>query len=222
MAIVPSKDLEAVQFFETHWPVWGAAPTVIGLTAAQVTVMEDRTKSARDAYTAQQAAKEAAKAATTTYRSAVSSMRSVGSDLISTIKAFAETTNNPNVYANAQIPPPAPPTPAPAPGQPNNFRALLTGTGAVEVSWKATNSAASGGVYFTVHRKLASESVYTLIGNVGAKKYVDSTIPQGSGGATYIVQGFRGLDAGLPSDGFAIQFGVGGNGVAGNTLKIAA
>ena len=53
-------------------------------------------------------------------------------------------------------------------------------------------------------------------------KYVDSTIPQGAGDATYIVQGFRGLDAGLPSDGFTIQFGVGGNGVVGSLLKMAA
>lgn len=184
--------------------------------------MEDRTKAARDAFTAQQVAKEAARAATTTYRSAVASMRSVGSDLIGTIKAYAETTNNPAVYANAQIPLPAPPTPTPAPGQPNTFKALLTGTSAVEMSRKSTNSAASGGVYFTVSRKLNNESVDTNIGTVGAKKYVDSTIPHGAGDATYIVQGFRGLDAGLPSDGFAIQFGVGGNGAAGNTLKSAA
>ena len=32
MSVIPTKDLEAVQFFETHNPVWGTAPTTVRQT----------------------------------------------------------------------------------------------------------------------------------------------------------------------------------------------
>lgn len=221
MGVVPTKDVEAIQFFEAHVPIWLSQAASLGLTAGQVNGLDTAVKDARNALTDQTAAKEAAKASTTSLRNAVFAMRGVGSDLIRTIKAFAATSNNPNVYAIAQIPQPAPPTPAPPPGQPTTFKVELTPSGAIMLSWKAVNAAASSGVYFSIRRKLNGEGGFTLVGNTGSKSFVDDSITQGTTGATYIIQGFRGVNPGPESDQLSVQFGVGGSGVS-RTLNIAA
>lgn len=221
MGVVPTKDVDAIQFYEAHVPIWLSQASSVGLTTSQVNGLDDAVKDARNALTAQTAAKQAAKASTTALRNAVSAMRTNGSDLIRTIKAFAATSNNPDVYARAEIPPPAAPTPAPPPGQPTNFKVELTPSGAVMITWKAVNAAASSGVYFAVRRKLNGEGAFTLIGSTGSKSFVDDGLTQGTTGATYIIQGFRGLSAGPEGTQVSVQFGVGGNGVA-RTLTIAA
>jgi len=221
MAVVPDKNLDAVQFFESHVPVWQAAPTTIGLTPALVTSCDNAAKAARAAYTAQQNTKNAAKAATATYLNSVSALRNIGGDLIKTIKAFADTTSNPNVYSLAQIPPPAAPTPLPPPGQPTSFAVQLTPAGALYLSWKSANSAASSGAFFTVKRRLEGESTFTLIGGTGSKSFSDDTVPFGTNTLTYIVQGFRGIEPGPESEQLSVQFGVGGQAVSAG-VKLAA
>lgn len=220
MGVVPSKDLEAIQFFESHVPVWQANAVAIGLTAAMVTGLDNAAKAARGSYTAQQNAREAAKAATTALHNNVTNLRGVGGDLIKTIKAFADTTNNPAVYATAQIPPPAPPTPLPPPGQPTGFEVQLTGSGAIFLKWKSTNSSASSGAFFTVKRKLAGEGQFTLVGGTGSKSFVDDGVPFGASSVTYLVQGFRGTEPGAESEQLTVQFGVGGGGQA--QVRLAA
>jgi hypothetical protein len=221
MSTVPVKDLDVIQFFEFHYPVWNSAPPAsIGLTPAQLTALDTATKAARNTYTAQQSAKNAAKAATVNFRTAIGALRNSGADLVKAIRAFAQTSNNPAVYSLAQIDPPAPPAPRPAPGQPNDFTVTLSTEGAIVLKWKATNAAASSGVYFNVRRKLAGDETYTIIGNTGSKSFVDDTLPFGTTSATYIIQGYRGTQAGEASDQFVVQFGVGGNGFA--EMKLAA
>ena len=53
MPIVPSRDLEAIEFFEIHEVVWAGAPTTIGLTAPQVAALDAITVAARYAYDTQ-------------------------------------------------------------------------------------------------------------------------------------------------------------------------
>lgn len=222
MGVVPTKDVDAVQFFESHIPVWQTNAAAIGLTAAQVTAMATAVTAARKALGDQSTAKQAAKASTTTLHTAVSAMRTMGGDLIKTIKAYAATTDNQNVYSKAEIPPPSAPTPVPPPGQPTKFKVELTPEGAIMLSWKADNAAASSGAYFSVRRKLNTETDFVLVGNTGGKSFVDDTITQGITGATYIVQGFRGLNAGPQSEQLSVQFGVGGGNGAPRALTIAA
>lgn len=218
MPVIPTSDLDAVQFFETHDLVWGTAPTSIGLSAASVSSMVVTTKAARDAYTAQQAAKTAAKNSTVAWHNAVAAMRSQGADMIATIKAFAQSTNNPGVYTAAQIPPPAAPQPAPAPGQPEMVTVGLEPSGAITLRWKCTNAAPNAGTFFSIQRKLAMESAFTLVGNTGEKFFTDYTLTQGTPGATYIIQGHRGALAGKPSEQISVQFGVGGGGGVGGMI----
>jgi hypothetical protein len=224
-SVIPTKDLEAIQFFETHVPVWSAAHADVGLSDLQCNSMLAATKASRDAYAAQQAAKDAATAATTGYHNAVKAMRALGSDLVKAIKTYAATSNNPDVYMKAEIPMPAAPSPLPPPGQPTDFKIGLTGSGAVELTWKCANATASSGVHFVVTRKLnggAGESTFTTVGNIGKKKFTDATIPQGVTGATYLVQGFRVDNPGPVSLPVGVQFGVSGNMVVGPQLKMAA
>jgi hypothetical protein len=223
MATVSSKDLEAIQQFENWVPVWSANAVAIGTTTATVTALDLKVKAARNGYTAQQAAKMAAKTATNVFHDAVDLMRDAGADIIRQIRTQAEVTNNPNVYNLAQVPPPAPPTPAPLPGQPTNFSVGLTGSGGILLTWKSANSSPSSGAYFTVRRRLAGESTFTVAGGTGSKSFVDDTVPFGTNMVTYLVQGFKGQAAGPESEQLTVQFGVGGAGASATAqFKLAA
>jgi hypothetical protein len=221
-SVVPNKDIDAVQFFEDHLSPWSTNAVAIGTTAGAITAFTPVVKAARDAYTAQQKAQQAAKNATTAWHNAVKAMREMGGDLIKTIKAFADSSGNPAVYTLAEIPMPAAPTPAPPPTQPTDFKVSLTGSGALELSWKCSNGASSTGAFFVVTRKLAGESAFTTVGNVGKKKFTDASITVGTTGATYLVQGFRGEQAGPVSLPFGVQFGVNAGGGNAQQLKMAA
>lgn len=221
MPVVSYKDLEAIQQFENWIPVWTNNAVAIGTTAAAVTAMDLKVKAARTSYTAQQAAKMAAKTATNSFHDHVELMRDAGADIIRQIRTQAEVTNNPNVYNLAQVPPPAPPSPAPLPGQPTNFSVGLTGSGGILLTWKSTNSSPSTGAYFTVRRRLAGENTFTVAGGTGSKSFVDDTVPFGTNLVTYLVQGFKGQAAGPESEQLTVQFGVGGSGATAQ-FKMAA
>lgn len=222
MPVIPSKDLDAVQFFETHTPIWIANAAAIGVLPATLTAFDVLVKDARAAYDSQQAARAAAKNSTVAWHDAVAAMRGSGGDVIATIKAFAQTTGDPTVYTTAQIPPPAPPSPAPPPGQPNNISVGLEPSGAVTLRWRSTNAAPSAGTFFSVRRKLPGQAGFSLIGNTGGKVFTDDTLTQGTTGATYIIRGHRGTLSGPESQQLTIQFGVGGMTVSGGTLALAA
>lgn len=217
MAIVPRTTAELLQWADTHGTTWTSAAASIGLTAAQVTAFKAKISSARSAVAIQNAANEAKLAATNTARTELNALRESASDLVATIKAYADNAANPNtVYDAAQIPPPAPPTPVPAPGKPTGFAIALESDGSVTLSWEATNSAASSGAFFTISRKLPGQTGFTSLGGASGSTaetrrcfFTDATIPASaaSAGAQYIVQGFRGTRAGTPSDAIIVQFG---------------
>lgn len=222
MGVLPETLVEQIQFCESHLPVWTAAPTTIGLTAAQVTALNTATTAARKAYADAQAARQLSKAKTTDLNTSATTMRGQVSDLIRQIKAFAELQATPGtVYAAAQIPEPLPPSPLPAPGIPNNIRVTLEPSGAVTLSWDAVNAAASSGAFYNVSRKLPGQSAYTPVGGTPGTtsatrrmSFTDFTVPTSAAGsgANYIIQGQRGTETGEPSEAVVVQFGVDGSG----------
>lgn len=211
---LPAETNAAIQYLETRVPRWESGAAAIGLTAAQVTALKARVTAARAAYEEALAARAAAKAATVSLREAMSVMRIDAGGLIRTVRAFADTSNNPDVYALAQIDPPAPPTPARAPTQPTELRAVIEPTGALTIQWKATRPAPLGsnldastsGVVYTVKRKLRAEANFTIIGAVPATRggsrafstFTDSTLPGGgaANGVQYVIQGQRATTTG--------------------------
>ncbi len=219
MPIVPDKKVEQLQFCESHWPIWTTNAALIGLTAAQTTAFKNFTTAARTAYDAAQTAKQAYRAAVTNQNQALTLATANAADLIRVIKGFAELTTNPNaVYSSAQIPPPATPVPAVAPGKPTNIGVTLEPTGAVTLTWDATDSAASSGAFFSISRKLPGAAVFTVLGgapgstaSVRRMSFTDVSIPTSAAadGAQYIIQGQRGTLIGIPSDAVTVQFGAG-------------
>lgn len=236
MAVLPETTIEQIQFCETHYPVWEVAPTTIGLTAGQVAALKTKTISARDSYNNAQAARDASKAATTTLNTQAGLMREDVRELISLIKSYADSQAVPGtVYAAAQIPEPLPPSPLPAPGVATNFVVTLLASGAVSLSWDASNAAASSGAFYNVYRKLPGATGFTPIGGAPGTtsasrrmSFTDFAIPTSAAGAgvQYVIQGQRGTLMGTSSEAITVQFGTDGGSFtfAGATtnMKIAA
>ncbi len=230
MAIIPDKKVEQVEFCEGHAPVWTAAPpAAIGLTAVQCSAFTTLTTSARKAYNDAQAARLAYHAAITTQNQAIAAAVNNAADLIRFIKSFAEATSNPNaIYGLAQIPPPATPVPATPPGKPANIAVVLEPSGAITLSWDASNSAAGSGAFFNIARRLPGQSAFTPLGGTSGStsasrrmSFTDATVPTSAAGAgaQYIIQGQRGTMLGTPSDALVVQFGIDGPGLTFTTMS---
>ncbi len=219
--VVPLKDLEALQFFEDHWDIWQENAVALGIPAAVATEVKDDTIDARTKLTAQSLAKNAARSATADWNDSMSGLRSAGAAAIAAIRATADASANPNaVYSLAQIPSPATPAPLPAPGTPNTFTSAIQPSGALLLKWKMP-AAQPGNTFYQVARKLSGETAFDIIGGSGNKTFLDESLPFGTDRVEYQVTAIRGSVAGVPSNNFVVQFGVGGEGAA-TGLKIAA
>jgi hypothetical protein len=116
----------------------------------------------------------------------------------------------------------------------------LESSGAVTLSWEATDAAASSGAFYNISRKLPGQSAFTPLGGTSGStsesrrmSFTDATVPTSAAGAgaQYIIQGQRGTLAGIASDAVVVQFGVdggpgftivSGEAATGNGLKVAA
>lgn len=148
---------------------------------------------------------------------AVTAMRGFGGDLVKTIRAYAQTTNQPQVYTDAAIPVPAPPSPAPPPGIPTDLVTTLLNNGAVQITWKAANAAPTRGTYFTIFRKLPGETAFTRLGDSAKKHFTDTTIPAGTAWVSYMIQPKRPNYNGPYSEQITTQFGGSGSLAVQNT-----
>ncbi len=222
MPIVPDRDVDAIQFFEQHTDTWTTNATVIGLTSAQAMAVKNAAGAARTAFTAALAAREASKVATQTQKTALTLMRSVGGSAINTIRAFAESTNNPGVYDKAMIPPPSAPTQSQPPEQATSLKAILdAATGAIKITWKAAQP--EGGTSYIVTRRIGGDGDFAFLGvATGRKSFVDSTIPFGATHIEYVVQGQRGTLTGPASSVLVVQFGASGGGMTSTVRSVSS
>lgn len=231
MGVVPDNRLGKIEFYEAHTGVWAANAAAIGLTPASVTALTTATTNARKAYNDHVAAQEAAKAATNAFYDKVRLMHSApgaGADMIQTIKTYAQTTNNPNVYVLAQIPPPAQGGTTPPPGTPFDFTVNLLQDGSLELRWKCSNPSGTVGTIYEVKRAI-NGGAQQFVGATGVKTFTDDTLPSGSSPVTYQVTAVRSTSRGNPAQ-FIVNFGVGGGGLtiasitpdAGAPVKLAA
>ncbi|KAA0215859.1 MAG: hypothetical protein DYG94_06800 [Leptolyngbya sp. PLA3] len=188
MATVPDKIAERLAFYEQHTPVWAAAAASIGLSSTQLTALASLVNDARNAFDDAQAARSASRAATTVQTNAMSALSEFGADLIKTIRAFAETSNDPNVYAVAQIPPPKPPTPAGPPDMPTDLTATFIFPWGIRLTWKGSVAQSA---YFGVFRRLPGETNFTMIKTFKDKWFDDTTLPTGISSVEYYIAAFR-------------------------------
>lgn len=207
MATIPRDRAEFIMWAKSHAETWNQDPAGIGLDNVQTANFQALVATLADHADAQQAAKDAAKAATLKVNDTESSTRGMAADMVRVIRGFAINTNNPNVYVDAQIPPPQPATPLPPPGQPTDFSVLLNSDGSLTLKWKATNPEGSYNVIYMVQRRLVTENSFQFVGASGTREWVDTTLPYGADGATYIVTAQRGTTMGAPSLQLNVSFG---------------
>jgi len=206
--VLPGSLLAQIEFFEQRIATWAADPAAIGLTAPQVAGLAAEVGAARVAYNASLAARISSRDSTVTFHNATSTMAATGRGLIKEIKAFAQSTGDDDVYADASIPPPADPEPLGPPGTPYDMTTTLNNAGHLLLTWKADNASASSGAYFMLQRRLNTEQSFTLLGGVGAKSFTDVTVPLGTNQAIYIITPHRADLVGQPSNQVVVQFGV--------------
>jgi hypothetical protein len=227
MNIVPNTPIGKITFYEAHIAKWTTRAAQIGLSSADCTALAALIEDARKAFDEQQVAMTASKSSTMTMQNAVRAMHALGAADIAKIKAFAEATDDPNVYPLADIPAPASPSPVGPPGTPTDFTVGLEQTGAVTLRWKCPNPPGSVGTVYEVRRRVGPAGSFGYLGSQGTRVFTDDTLPAGSTGVTYQITAIRSTSRG-PAAQFNVNFGVGGDGMAFatvtpvGTVKIAA
>ncbi len=225
MPIVPTNDVAALEFYESHGPIFQSNAAALGIPGPLAAAVKADAITTRGLYQAAIDARNASKAATLAWQTGLANLRTEGSAAIAAIKAFADNAGDPNaVYALAQIPAPTPPAPLPAPGQPSDFTVNILSGGTLQLKWKMPGRQ-PGNTFYQVKRQLPGESFYTIIGGSGDKTFIDETLPAGSDSVKYIVTAIRGSVSGLGSLPVDVQFGVGGEGfsvASVQNVKLAA
>jgi hypothetical protein len=205
MTVVPRKEIDKVTFYETHIAPWSTNAATLRVDPAAVTDLETKTTAARDAYRAQVSAQQKAKDATAAFRSAVKTMATAGSSIITQIRATADVDGD-SIYQLAEIPAPAAPSPKPAPGTPYELKTEVDGNGALLLSWKCDNPAGTSGTIYQVYRSTNGSLDFEYLGGVGSRKFVDATVPAGATQLTYKMQAVRSTAAGMWAT-FNVLFG---------------
>ena len=183
---------QRLDWIEARIDQWQANAAVIGITPAQALALKALVAAASASSTAAGVARDNAKSATRKYYDAMSGMSGPTRDLIVTIKAFAETSNNPNVYNLSNIDPPAPPTPVVAPTAPFDVSGSVSPTGNATITWDADRSGASSGIFFMLERKRGGEATFLVFGGTAEKNFLDVDPRFASGTIQYRVKAQRG------------------------------
>jgi hypothetical protein len=211
MNLVPRNNSGKIQFFKGRLEQWADRAVEIGTSDAAVADLSEKTAIARQAYMEQQAAIQAARAATLRLNNAIDDMASAGASIIMQIKSKARLDGN-EIYSEASISPPDKRSPIAEPGKPYMFTTNLDQIGILTLKWKCDNPRGSKGTMYQVFRQIVpmggSPGKFEYIGKSGTKKFVDSTIPMGAGGQiTYQVQAIRSTKSG-PAAFHTVNFGV--------------
>lgn len=216
---LPRTIPELINWSNTHSDLWMTNAAQIGLSAAQATAFKTLVGSLVSNNTAAESARQASKDATMNLGDSVGAVRSIAGAYINVIKAFAQSTENPAVYALAGVSPSDGPSTLPPPVPPQQFSATVNANGSLTVRWKVSQPAGLTGVQYLVSRRLAGQTAFTIVSSEGANKsFTDQTLPFGIDRVDYIVQPKRGEVLGEMSAVYAVQFGTVGGGGGGFTI----
>jgi hypothetical protein len=210
---LPRTIPELLIWGDTHSELWQTNQPQIGLSAAQVTAFKTIVGSARSLANAADEARLASKNATEALHISLDNLRATGGAFVNLIKAYAETTNNMNVYTLAGVSPDDPAGTVPPPNTAESFTANVNPDGSLAIKWRASQPQGVTGVQYLVSRRVGAANSFTLVGTVGSiKTFIDTTLPFGVDNVQYIVQPKRGDTFGPQSQVFALQFGSVGGG----------
>lgn len=207
MGVVPDSKAKKITFFEIRIVDWAAHAVEIGTTPERVDALADLTALAREAYSAQQMAQQAAQAATMRLNDVIGRMSRAGADIILQVRAKAGSVGD-SVYPLASLPMPAKGSPIGEPGLPSEFSVeLQAATGALRLRWKCRHPDGAVGTVYKISRRVGVDGPFVYLDTVGKKTFVDTTVPDNVGGdrssLTYQVQAVRSTAVGQ-----AAQFNV--------------
>lgn len=198
---------------DAHTEVFADNAAAIGLSPGAAAAFAAALDAANLAVTAQAEAKDKAKSATSDLSLKMDTLSSLTGDIVRTIRAYAESTNNPGVYLLAEIPAPADPTQVPPPAPCTNLSATLDGaTGNITIKWKATQPEGATGTSYIITRRAAGQANFSFLGVTGKKSFVDTTFTAGPDSVQYQVQGTRSDSTGPMSEILVVTFGRTGGG----------
>lgn len=224
MAIVPTRIPEYINWATLHAAQWKNNAAALGIATGDAAQYEADIVKLAGQYAAQLEAEANFRAAVETTRQLITDTRRETADLIRTIRGTAANSDDPTaVYTLALIPTPAAPSPVPPPAQPSDVKVGIDiDSGAMVLSWKASNPSNGAGTSYIVKRKLAGESAFTFVGVTGLKTFTDDTLPAGTDSVSYQINGQRGNVSG-PTRAVTVNVGVDNSGqMAVRSVKMAA
>lgn len=211
--ILPTSKAEFLAFCAAHTETWTDNAAALSLNPTAVTAWKAALGDAQIAFTAAEAARNAAKAATLNADTLIRGVRTTTAEFIRLIKNRAATSGDPDaIFALAEIDAPRPPSELPPPGQPFMLTADLNPNGSLTIRWKTNNPAGASGTSYFVQRRLGAQGSYAIVGGGTGRTFTDVTLPAGQASVYYTVQGVRGGVFGPTSEPLVVSFGIGGNG----------
>jgi hypothetical protein len=186
MPILPRTARPLIDWVELRTDLWKADPASIGLDGSEVTELIGLLAAAAAAEEAADLARAEAQAATLRLHTEAESLRAQAASMVATIKAFAETEDDPDVYAAAHLPPDRPKSPLGPPAAPQITSAVLHPDGTVRLKWRGSRK---GGTFFQVYRTLTAldgtVGSPTLLASTTDKFWTDQDLPSGLRGVQY-------------------------------------
>ena len=161
---------------------WTANAAQIGVDPASVTAVASAIVAATNLRTAAGTARANSKSATKAYHDSADEALDLVRDLILEVKAYAATTDDPQVYVLADLSPKDAPSETPAPDAPSNVVYTLLPNGSLELKWKGKGPQ---GTFYIVKRRLAGESAYSIIATTTDKTFTDNNIAAGTDSVLY-------------------------------------
>lgn len=219
---LPSTIPDFLNWCEAHSDLWLTNFASIGISESQAQAFKALYTAMAASNSAAIAARMASKDATVAFQNDLTATRATAAAFVAVIKAFAESTDNPNVYSLAGVSPDDPRSVLPPPLPPQSFVATVNPSGSIRLTWKVTQPKGVNNVTYMVKRRIPGvDSAFVTIGTAGRKEFTDETLPLGVDAVNYIVQPRRGDSLGNESNVLALQFGsvAGGGGGALSILS---
>jgi hypothetical protein len=188
MRVVPRSKSSRIEFYETRVAKWIENAEALGVSPELVAELAAKTAAARDAFKAQQRARDIARGKTAAMNNAIRTMANLGAATMQQIRTHALTAG-PGVLSLALLLPPEKGSPMPPPGKPDNLKVDLMG-GWLALSWTCDNPPGSVGTMYQLQRRIDGGPM-SFLGISGAKSFVDQTVPAGTTRIEYQIQSVR-------------------------------
>ncbi|MGD9791370.1 MAG: hypothetical protein AB7Q00_10315 [Phycisphaerales bacterium] len=235
---VPKDPRAIVAFARVHAERFVEHAAAIGISNEMAAEVAALLAEAEEKLREQVALQSAARSATMAFHEAARRLFERTAGVVRTARAFAETTDNREVYALASIAPPRPRRRVGStPAAPTSLRAdMMAGQGLLRVTWDQPAVEGARQIVYGIQRRVvmadgrtASNAVemaggggearaadgFVPIATVGERMFIDATVPAGAMRVEYMVTARSGRRVGAASAVLTVRFGGAVGGVVG-------